>query len=268
MPGTHVIALAIYYLILLGGLATMLFEDRGWVAWGSYFVVMPLGAAALRISQHRARPFGDLTISRPVLARAGLGALLAGVLVLWLFVLLLGAGRAQVDSHSIGLRSIVVGALGPQFLVALWEEFAFRGAVQPLAVRRWGTVRGLAAASLLFGAFHLPNIVYQDVPPELIPLTVANLTLMGLVFGWAYQRGGGLVLPVALHFGWNSACFAIEEIATYRLTGPLALVGTAAWFPESGLLGMAALALLAGGVWRLTTPNRSIARHLSENAHG
>ncbi len=262
------IGLIIYYLVLLGGLATMLVKDLGWIAWGTYFVVMPMGAAALRISQRAARPPDDLVVSRPVLARAGLGALLAGVLVLGLFALLLGVGWARVDSHDISLRGIALGVLGPQFLVALWEEFAFRGAVQPVAVRHWGAVWGLAAASLLFGAFHVPNIVYQDVSPELIPLTVVNLTLMGFVFGWAYQRGGGLALPVALHFGWNSACFAIEEIATYRLTGPPALAGTAAWFPESGLLGMAALAALAAVVSWLTRPGRTIRRHGSGGNHG
>jgi membrane protease YdiL (CAAX protease family) len=253
-----VIALTLYYLALVGGLATMLVADLGWIAWGTYLVGMPLGAVALRLSQRAAHSGHDLAITGPALARAGLGALLAGALVLGLFALMLGVGWAAVQSHQISLRSIALGVLGPQFLVAMWEEFAFRGAIQPVVVRRWGAVRGLAAASLLFGAFHLPNILYQDVPPELIPLTVATLTLMGLVFGLAYQRGGGLALPVALHFGWNSACFAIGEVATYRLTGPQALAGTTAWFPESGLLGAAALAVLAGAVWRLTRPTDSV----------
>lgn len=248
------IALTLYYLALVGGLATMLVADLGWVAWGTYFIGMPLGAVALRLSQRAAHPVRDLTITGPALARAGLGALLAGAIVLGLFALMLGAGWASVQSHQFSLRSIVLGVLGPQFLVAVWEEFSFRGAVQPVVIRRWGAVRGLAVASILFGAFHLPNMLYQDVPPDLIPLTVATLTLMGLVFGLAYQRGGGLALPVALHFGWNSACFAIGEIATYRLTGPQVLIGTTAWFPESGLLGAAALAVLASAVWRLTRP--------------
>ncbi|MEW6577835.1 MAG: type II CAAX endopeptidase family protein [Chloroflexota bacterium] len=263
------IALTVYYLALVGGLATMLGAGLGWIAWGTYFVGMPLGAVALRFSQRTTRPARNFTITGPALAHAGLGGLLAAIIVLGLFALMLGAGWAQVDSHQVSVRAVVTSVLAPQLLVAAWEELAFRGAIQPIAAHRLGARRGLVAASILFGAFHLPNIFYQDVPPGLIPLTVFALTLMGLVFGWACQRDGGrLAMPVALHFGWNSACFAIEESAAYRLTGPGALVGAPAWFPESGLLGAAALVVLAGVVWRLTRPARHVPPHHGEEAHG
>lgn len=262
------IALTVYYLALVGGLATMLVAGLGWIAWGIYFVGMPLGAVALRLGQRTARPAHDLALSGPTLARAGLGALLAATVVFGLFALMLGAGWAQMDSHHTSVRTLLLGVLTPQCLVAAWEELAFRGAIQPVAARWLGAARGLAVASVLFGAFHLPNILYQDVPPELIPLTVFALTLMGLVFGWAYQRSGGLALPVALHFGWNSACFAIEEVAAYRLTGPAALVGDPAWFPESGLLGATGLVVLAGAVWWLTRPARPAPLRHGEGAYG
>lgn len=42
------IALTVYYLALVGGLATMLVAGLGWIAWVTYFVGMPLGAVALR----------------------------------------------------------------------------------------------------------------------------------------------------------------------------------------------------------------------------
>lgn len=262
------IALTLYYLALIGGLATMLVGGLGWIAWGTYFIGMPLGAVALRRGQRAGRPAHDLALSGPILARAGLGAAAAALIVLGLFALLLGADWAQADSPRVSARTLLVSVLAPQLLVALWEELAFRGAIQRIAAHRYGAARGLAAASILFGAFHLPNILYQDVPPRLIPLTVLTLTLMGLVFGWAYQRSGGLALPVALHFGWNSACFAIEESAAYRLTGPAALTGTTAWFPESGLLGAAALAVLAGVVWRLTERESLASVTPSEEVHG
>ncbi len=53
-------------------------------------------------------------------------------------------------------------------------------------------------------------------------------------------------MPIALHFGWNSACFGLEEVFVYRFVGPQWLVGSPAWFPESGLLGAAMLIVLAG----------------------
>ena len=249
----------IFYGMLLGGLATMLVSGWGWIAWGTYLFAMPVGALALRYAGLYSWP----TLVKPpralMLSRAAIAAASAAMLVGALFALFTLAGWATIEQHDVSARALVLSVLGPQLLVATWEEVTFRGALQPLAVHHLGRNKGLATASALFGLFHLPNILYHDVPAALIPQTVVALALMGLVFGLTSLRTNGqLALPIALHYGWNSACFGLEETLSYHLTGPQWLVGTPAWFPESGLLGALALAALAAPAWRLAgLPSRS-----------
>jgi membrane protease YdiL (CAAX protease family) len=173
-------------------------------------------------------------------------------MVLALFAILVAIGRVTADWRQVSAGTLLVRVLGPQLLVATWEELAFRGALQPIAIARLGTTQGLATASVLFGLFHLPNILYHDVPVALIPQTVIALTIMGIAFGAATLRADGqLAWPIALHFGWNSACFGLEETFTYHFKGPQWLVGTPAWFPESGLPGLLTLVILAVALQRL-----------------
>lgn len=245
----------IFYLILFGGLATMLLDGWGWVAWGVYLFVMPVGALAVRRAALHSWPAVLRPVTRQPLGRAVLAAVLAAALVLVLFALLSLTGWVEAEGHGVNLRTLFTGVLGPQLLVACWEELTFRGALQPIATHHLGQKAGLMVASALFGLFHLPNILHHEVPAALIPQTVAALILMGAIFGLAALRDGGyLALPIALHFGWNGACFGLEEVFSYRFVGPPWLTGTAAWFPESGLLGAATLMVLAGISRWLTGP--------------
>lgn len=250
----------LFYLILLGGLSTMLFDGWGWVAWGTYLLAMPAGALAVRHITLRSWPALATPPVREALKQAALAAGLAAALVLTLFAALTAIGWVTADWHRVSIRALMGSVLGPQLLVATWEELAFRGALQPIAIARLGKAQGLVTASALFGLFHLPNILYHDVPAALVPQTVIALAVMGLVFGAAALRESGqLAVPIALHFGWNSACFGLEEVWTYHFTGPQWLIGTPAWFPESGLLGLLTLALLAGALQRLIQPSSPFA---------
>lgn len=235
----------------------MLVQGWGWVAWGTYLIAMPAGALAVRYAALRSGPVLVVSDRGRTLGRAVLAAVLAAALVLGLFAGLKVIGWATVERRGLGLPALITGVMGPQLLVATWEELTFRGALQPVAIRHLGKGGGLALASILFGLFHLPNILYHEVPALLTPLTVAALALMGLVFGLACHRDHGqLALPIALHFGWNSACFGLDELLAYRFNGPRWLVGTPAWFPESGLLGAMMLGVLGSMVWLMTSQNR------------
>src|SRR5690606_18115769 len=117
----------------------------------------------------------------------------------------------------------------------------------------FGMGRGLGIAAGLFGLFHLPNLIYQDVPGSLIPVALASLTVMGVVFGWAFERSGRLLaLPVALHFGWNMATYSFEDGLGLHLNVLALIAGDPAWFPESGLATMLGLALVGAVGWALT----------------
>lgn len=243
----------------------MLFDGWGWVAWGTYLIAMPAGALAVRYATLRSWPALAKRPRHRALRSAMFAAALAAALVLAFFAALTAISWVTVDQHRVSIRALVVSVLGPQLLVATWEELAFRGALQPIAIAHLGTVKGLATVSVLFGLFHLPNIFYHNVPAALVPQTLIALALLGLVFGLtSLWTDGQLILPIALHFGWNSACFGLEQTLSYHFTGPQWLVGTPAWFPESGLLGLLTLMLLAGTLQRLIQPSPPLASSETE----
>lgn len=90
------------------------------------------------------------------------------------------------------------------FVVTLWvlamaEEFFFRGLLQQLLTRLSGNVWiGLVAASVIFGLSHL---WYQDFPNwRFVPLA----TCAGLFYGRAYQQAGGIRAAMITHALVNS----------------------------------------------------------------
>lgn len=239
------IPLAIYYSLLVAGLATMLADGLGWVAFLTYFVGMPGGAIALwYISSHRSvisvygrRPNRVHDLIWGTLSAAGSVGAIFGLLII--------TGWASVPNIDMGVWWLVISITVQQIVVAVIEEFSFRGVIQSILSAHFGPARGLASAAVLFGVFHIPNILHQDVPWEHVPITLANLSLMGLVFGWAFQRTQHhLALPVALHFGWNAISFSLQDAMTLSFTGPDWLTGTVRWFPESGVLGTIGLVIL------------------------
>jgi len=241
-----------YYSLLIAGLAAMLAPGLGWLALATYYVWMPLGALGVwALNGRQPRELGirfGWRSARQFVLGAGGAASAAGLIAL----VLVAAGWASAGGLSWTARQVVFGLVVQQAIVAAIEELAFRGVLQPTLAAAWGPWRGLAAAAILFGLFHLPNILYQDVPPALIPVTLISLTVMGIAFGLAYHlTRGRLALPVGLHFGWNVIAFGFEDGFAPDFTGPQWIAGAPEWFPESGVLGCAALAGLSAIIYRV-----------------
>ncbi len=78
------------------------------------------------------------------------------------------------------------------------EELFFRGWMQPLLARYAGPVAALMLAAIAFAGFHL-------LGGARAPVTQLNLLLGGVWFGLLGWRSGGLIAPLAAHFGWNAA---------------------------------------------------------------
>ncbi|TFI57621.1 CPBP family intramembrane metalloprotease [Sphingomonas parva] len=76
------------------------------------------------------------------------------------------------------------------------EELYFRGWLQPTLQAGWGRWPGLAGQALGFALLHFVAGLFD-------PLSLLNLLLAGLWLGLLAERSGGLVLPIAAHFGWN-----------------------------------------------------------------
>ena len=100
------------------------------------------------------------------------------------------------------LISVIIGAV---ILAPLFEEMIFRGILQTsllnlLGQRRWPT---LIISSLLFSLTHWWVVPWQGLLP---------LFIIGLVFGYVYERTGSLLTSVVTHALFNASNIAILMI--------------------------------------------------------
>ncbi len=177
---------------------------------------LALGVALLRGDSLVARPARHasslpLSLVRAGLAEVGLGgiglggigleeplaSLLAGLLLAGLTVAstrLLIERTRWAKALRVELRASVEGGRSSElWLLAVAsgvaEELLFRGALLPWI--------GLAASSLVFGAFHF-------VPTRTLAPWALWATLMGLLLGLVYEETGSLVGPIVAHAAINA----------------------------------------------------------------
>lgn len=93
-------------------------------------------------------------------------------------------------------------------LVAPAEELLFRGAIQGLFRRAYGVLPGIALASLLFAAVHIPALVGGN---GLLPV-LGILFLSGAFLGFLYEYTENLVVPIVVHALWNVLVFGIAYL--------------------------------------------------------
>lgn len=89
-----------------------------------------------------------------------------------------------------------------QFRTVLTEELICRGALLYILVKKMGRAKAVIISSVIFAALHWLNAgVWGDGVQMLI---VFGFTFaMGLLLAYAYTRTFSLLIPFAIHFGWN-----------------------------------------------------------------
>jgi membrane protease YdiL (CAAX protease family) len=122
--------------------------------------------------------------------------------VLWVFPLLIAVAGVLVfvsNGAADAGSSYVVGLLATTMLVGITEEFTFRGLllVGGRRVLRTERVAALATA-VLFGLFHLPNIILgAEVGPTLFQVVLTAVIGSGF---YALRRVSGSIIPcMVLH---------------------------------------------------------------------
>lgn len=80
------------------------------------------------------------------------------------------------------------------WVVSLHEEFFFRGVLQQLASKHFGTAAGLIGISIIFGLGHLPFA--HRFPNWRMAIMAA---LAGLFYGYAYIRAGSVRASMVTH---------------------------------------------------------------------
>jgi len=201
-PWQWIDMLHILMLLLMGQLLLIwLPETMGWKVF-SFHGVLAIGI--LWGTRGKTHPFG---IRPPFRTIAG-QSLLRWLAVLpllwfsaWLWQLFLkGIGYTPDLQEAIQLfmdtDSLVTRASFIFFAVVIapiLEEGLFRGILQPLLIRRFGSVAGVVLVALGFAALHV------DVG------TFITLALFSLALSLAYARTGSLWVPVLMHALFNAA---------------------------------------------------------------
>jgi len=130
-------------------------------------------------------------------ALIGLFSGIAGLCACVLYVWLNGTLRAEA------IPAVPVNFIALNLLIALMgvlaEEMLFRGWLLSALEDRVGGSLAVLLSAVAFSGFHLWAGGASD------PIALANLMLGGLWFALLAQRTGGIVAPLAAHFGWNVA---------------------------------------------------------------
>ncbi|MCC7191323.1 MAG: CPBP family intramembrane metalloprotease [Phycisphaeraceae bacterium] len=99
------------------------------------------------------------------------------------------------DSSS--TTTVVLLTLSAAVLAPIFEEALFRGLFQSVLVglfggRRWPAV---LTAALVFSLLHFGQVTWHALPA---------LFILGVTFGWAYERTGSLLTGIVAHMGFNA----------------------------------------------------------------
>ncbi|HWF00300.1 MAG TPA: CPBP family intramembrane glutamic endopeptidase [Caulobacteraceae bacterium] len=139
----------------------------------------------------------------------------------------------------------LIAALGLLGVIAAGEEVFLRGWLQPALLARWGRLTALALAAAA-------NVLVHLGLGERAPLALANAALESVVFGLLAISSGGLLAPMAAHFGWRVcemllgvAPPASGRVLDMKLHGGVLWTGGGAGL-EGSLAATLALLLLLG----------------------
>lgn len=166
------------------------------IGYGFWFLGL---YAILRVS-HRESIRDGLAWRLP---RAGIGISLFGGPILAIVVTVIGVllRAPEVENQirtwlSADRTSLILTAVFATMLAPLFEEVAFRGFLQPLAIRAVGTFFGIVLTAIPFAMIHGPQVHWSWQHLLL-------LTLAGSVFGWIRFRTDSTVASTIMHSTYN-----------------------------------------------------------------
>lgn len=105
--------------------------------------------------------------------------------------------------------ALVAGAVLSVAVVAPVEEFFFRGVIQGRLRERLGPGVAVGIAGAVFALFHVYPVALLSPPVLALVHMATYYTVMGVVFGWVYQRTDTLIAPIAVHGAFNVVLFAV-----------------------------------------------------------
>lgn len=134
--------------------------------------------------------------------------------------------RADVSALRLVFDVVVGIAIG----TVIPEELLFRGVLLGSAMGRWGTWRGLAVASVVFGLWHVfptlntagGNEAFASADSStlgrigLVLGAVTVTAIAGAAFGWLRIRSGSLLAPMIAHLSTNGVALVVAWFVVHR----------------------------------------------------
>jgi hypothetical protein len=222
-------------------------------------------AAALVMSRIESRPFGDFGLPWREALRGNfwIGALwgIAGITALMLLMRALGG--YSFGALALSGRALVTYALawgGAFLLVALFEEFFFRGYLQFTLASGMHFWPAALLTSAAFGAVHLAN-------PGEGPEGAFSVFVTGMFLCFTLRRTGNLWFAIGWHAAWDfcetflysvpdSGIVAPGHLLASSFHGPRWLTGGSVG-PEGSVLDFVVLAALALAFDRVYRPREA-----------
>jgi len=84
----------------------------------------------------------------------------------------------------------------------LYEELIFRGALFYILWDKLGATKAIVISAVAFGIYHWFTYELWGQPIQMTIIFIVT-GLAGLVYGYAYVRTKSMLVPIAMHFGWN-----------------------------------------------------------------
>lgn len=120
---------------------------------------------------------------------------------------------ASAKEPSDALMRIGVGTVIMFFAAALPEELVYRSGLHTRIERMWGQLPAILLAVVLFTAWHLPTQYLlasgaEGRAGDLVSVLLGTglpVFVVGLIFGWAWDRWRNLPALVALHWGIDTS---------------------------------------------------------------
>jgi len=223
------------------------------------FSALPLLPLALLFRWRQGIPFRALGLAWGRGASYGSALLYPAVVPGALALAALAAGAAApagTDWPKTGVNALLGGTVGT-LAILLTEEGFFRGWLWAASTRAGLSPRGvLLTTTVVFTAWHVSAVTLTGefgLPAPRIPVFLANVFLIGLVWGLVRLQGGSVLAPSVSHAVWNALVYGLFGFGTR--TGGLGIAATDLFGPEVGLFGLAANLAFAAWLWRRVRPS-------------
>ena len=206
--------------VVVGGVLTVptlsMEPTVGAVALVVVMAELGFGLTGVIFALSTGRGLGWLNLDLAVDGRTLLRYVLGGAVVLFVFRSAVLAGAAalgvpfappQLTESRFDTRSFALALIPLSlFVIAPCEELLFRGVLQQYLGEAVSPNAAIFTAGVLFGLVHIPNYTAYSALGTAVSLAV--VFVVGLCFGYAYERTGSLWVPIGVHGLYNAFIMA------------------------------------------------------------